>query len=71
MRAEVLAPRRQVQVHERQINRMHWRAGDRMVLAALGIAFRVQAGPDCRGPIDRRTRPLGLLSDYRLLLVTA
>lgn len=33
--AEVLAFRHQVQVLERQINRAHWRPGDRMVLAAL------------------------------------
>jgi putative transposase len=35
LQAEVLALRRQVQVLERQIKRVHWTAGDRMVLAAL------------------------------------
>ena len=35
LQAEVLALRRQVQVLERQINRVHWNPGDRMVLAAL------------------------------------
>ena len=35
LQAEVLALRRQVQVLERQIKRVHWRPGDRMVLAAL------------------------------------
>jgi putative transposase len=35
LQAEVLALRRQVQVLERQIRRVHWSPGDRMVLAAL------------------------------------
>ena len=35
LQAEVLALRRQVQVLERQIKRVHRSAGDRMVLAAL------------------------------------
>ena len=35
LQAEVLALRRQVQVLERQIKRVHWSPGDRMVLAAL------------------------------------
>ena len=35
LQAEVLALRRQVQVLERQIKRVHWGAGDRMFLAAL------------------------------------
>jgi putative transposase len=35
LQIEVLALRRQVQVLERQIKRVHWRPGDRMVLAAL------------------------------------
>ena len=35
LQAEVLALRRQVQVLERQIKRVHWAPGDRMVLAAL------------------------------------
>jgi len=35
LQAEVLVLRRQVQVLERQIKRVHWRPGDRMVLAAL------------------------------------
>jgi putative transposase len=35
LRAEVLALRRQVQVMERQIKRVHWMPGDRMVMAAL------------------------------------
>jgi hypothetical protein len=35
LHAEVLALRRQIQVLERQIKRVHWRPGDRMVLAAL------------------------------------
>lgn len=35
LQAEVLALRRQVQVLERQINRVRWAAGDRMVLSAL------------------------------------
>ena len=35
LRAEVLALRRQVQVLERQIARVRWTAGDRMVMAAL------------------------------------
>jgi hypothetical protein len=34
LQAEVLALRRQVQVLERQIKRVHWSPGDRMVLAA-------------------------------------
>jgi len=35
LQAEVLALRRQVQVLERQIKRVRWTAGDRMVMAAL------------------------------------
>jgi hypothetical protein len=35
LQAEVLALRRQVQVLERQIKRVHWNPGDRMILAAL------------------------------------
>ena len=35
LQAEVLALRRQVQVLERQIKRVRWSSGDRMVLAAL------------------------------------
>lgn len=35
LEAEVLALRRQVQVLERQIKRVHWTAGDRMIMAAL------------------------------------
>jgi len=35
LQAELLALRRQVQVLERQIKRVHWSPGDRMVLAAL------------------------------------
>src|SRR5438552_13130337 len=35
LQGEVLALRRQVQVLERQIKRVHWSPGDRMVLAAL------------------------------------
>jgi hypothetical protein len=35
LQAEVLALRRQAQVLERQIKRVHWSPGDRMVLAAL------------------------------------
>lgn len=35
LRAEVLALRRQVQVLERQVKRVHWRPGDRMIMAAL------------------------------------
>jgi hypothetical protein len=35
LQVEVLALRRQVQVLERQIKRVHWTSGDRMVLAAL------------------------------------
>jgi putative transposase len=35
LQAEVLALRRQVQVLERQIKRVHWNPGDRMVLTAL------------------------------------
>jgi len=35
LQAEVLALRRQVQVLERQIKRVRWRAGDRMIIAAL------------------------------------
>jgi putative transposase len=35
LQAEVLVLRRQVQVLERQINRVRWTPGDRMVLAAL------------------------------------
>jgi hypothetical protein len=35
LQAEVLALRRQVQVLERQIKRVRWSAGDRMMLAAL------------------------------------
>ena len=35
LRAEVLALRRQVQVLERQIKRVHWEPGDQLILAAL------------------------------------
>jgi hypothetical protein len=35
LQAEVLALRRQVQVLQRQIDRVRWSPGDRMVLAAL------------------------------------
>jgi putative transposase len=35
LQAEVLALRRQIQVLERQIKRVHWTQGDRMILAAL------------------------------------
>jgi len=35
LQAEVLALRRQVQVLERQIKRVHWKPADRMLLAAL------------------------------------
>lgn len=35
LRAEVLALRRQVQVLERQIKRVRWMPGDRMVMAAF------------------------------------
>jgi putative transposase len=35
LRVEVLALRRQVQVLERQIKRVRWEPGDRMILAAL------------------------------------
>jgi hypothetical protein len=35
LKAEVLALRRQVQVLERQIERVRWEPGDRMILAAL------------------------------------
>ena len=35
LRAEVLALRRQVQVLERQIKRVRWEPGDRLILAAL------------------------------------
>ena len=35
LQAEVLVLRRQVQVLERQIKRVHWSPGDRMLLAAL------------------------------------
>ena len=35
LQAEVLAPRRQVQVLEGQIKRVRWSPGDRMILAAL------------------------------------
>ena len=35
LQAEVLALRRQVQVLERQIKRVRWSPGDRLVLAAL------------------------------------
>ena len=35
LQAEVLALRRQVQVLERQIKRVHWSPGDRMIMAAL------------------------------------
>jgi hypothetical protein len=34
LEADVLALRRRVQVLERQIKRVHWNPGDRMVLAA-------------------------------------
>ncbi len=34
--AEVLALRRQVQVLKRQIRRVRWTAGDRLIVAALG-----------------------------------
>ena len=36
LQAEVLALRRQVQVLERQIKRVQWTPGDRMLVAALG-----------------------------------
>ena len=35
LQAEVLALRRQVQVLERQIKRVRWSPGDRMIVAAL------------------------------------
>ena len=35
LQAEVLALRRQVQVLERQIKRVHWNPGDRLIMAAL------------------------------------
>lgn len=35
LQAEVLALRRQVQVLERQVTRVRWTPGDRMILAAL------------------------------------
>ena len=35
LRADVLALRRQVQVLERQIKRVRWEPGDRMILAAV------------------------------------
>jgi hypothetical protein len=37
LQAEVLVLRRQVQVLERQIKRVRWSPGDRMVLAAVGF----------------------------------
>ncbi len=36
LQAEVLALRRQVQVLERQIKRVRWSPGDRLIIAALG-----------------------------------
>jgi len=35
LQGEVLALRRQVQVLERQVKRVHWSPGDRMIMAAL------------------------------------
>ncbi len=46
LQAKVLALRRQVQVLERQIKRVHWSPGDRMVLAALRDRIPRSAGQD-------------------------
>jgi hypothetical protein len=60
LRAEVLASRRQVQVLERQIKRMRWEPGDRMILAnsagavaTLGLGFVVGTARDCAGLASR------------------
>lgn len=45
LQAEVLVLRRQVQVLERQIKRVRWSPGDRMVLAALRGRIRQSAWP--------------------------
>lgn len=48
LQAEVLVLRRQVQVLERQIKRVHWSAGDRMIIAALRDRLpQDPAGRDC------------------------
>jgi hypothetical protein len=47
LRAEVLALRRQVQVLERQIKRVRWEPGDRMILAALRERLPHRPGPRC------------------------
>jgi hypothetical protein len=44
LRAEVLSLRRQVQVLERQIKRVRWEPGDRMILAALRSGCRARPG---------------------------
>jgi hypothetical protein len=68
LQAEVLALRRQVQVLERQIKRVRWNTGDRIVLAALmrrlttdawnGLFVKPETviGWQCalKGPIDWR-----------------
>ena len=47
LQAEVLALRRQVQVLERQIKRVHWKPVDRMLLAALRERSRDRVGRVC------------------------
>ena len=47
LRAEVLALRRQVQVLERQIKRVRWEPGDRLILAALRERLLRQPGLGC------------------------
>jgi hypothetical protein len=45
LQAEVLALRRQDQVLERQVKRVHWAPSDRMILAALRRRLPIAAWP--------------------------
>jgi hypothetical protein len=71
MQAEVLALRRQVQVLERQVKRVHWAPSDRMILAALrrlpiaawpGLLVRPDRLAWLVGATVRRARLGGLLN---------
>ncbi len=65
LQAEVLAVRRQVQVLERQIKRVHWKSGLRPPAS--------RGNPVVNGvrPVQRRERFGGLLSEYYRQAVAA